>query len=546
MTNFTAKIFDISRNGIAAQQAVIANAANNVANVNTEGFAQRDIQLESAGKSGSVTLNLGHGVEIGAVTRRVDQFLEKVLRSSTSEAGETQAEDDYLTRVDRLFSLLDGDVTIGTELTSFFTSLHDLTLNPSSIELRNVVVKAGENLVNTISNTYDTIANLQDEIDRRLEIEVGTINTFTTQIATLNDKISAVESGGTRVAATERDQRDLLLNKLADKISYDMVETSGGEVTLSLSNGFALVSGSTARSIEISRTPSFAAGTLPASLSGGSLGYVVYDFDSGAGTQHVNLTDIVANGTGALAGLLDIRGVQQTTHTSPFQAVGVLPEIASEIEAITRDLLTRVNTTYLGPDEDAGTPNHQASSADLNGAAAAVYGLFSVNTTTTLDVDGNGLPDDIAALELAGISNFSSRLQLAFSDPTRIAAARDQDATAGSTAFATGDGSNIEAIVALQNASTTFATGNFSQTGTFDDIYNQTVSNVGNLAARGEVNNELAQDRLLVAQNQRDEVSAVSLDEQFSRLISFQRAFEGSARMFRVADELLTTILQLI
>jgi flagellar hook-associated protein 1 FlgK len=47
-------------------------------------------------------------------------------------------------------------------------------------------------------------------------------------------------------------------------------------------------------------------------------------------------------------------------------------------------------------------------------------------------------------------------------------------------------------------------------------------------------------------ENQRDTVSAVSLDEEMANLIKFQRAFDAAARMVNTADEMFQTILNMV
>src|SRR5690606_25569755 len=116
----------------------------------------------------------------------------------------------------------------------------------------------------------------------------------------------------------------------------------------------------------------------------------------------------------------------------------------------------------------------------------------------------------------------------------------------GVTSFQTGDGRNAEALAATQATSYTFAIGSYSFTGTFDQSYNETVTHVGNAKSRSDVNLSVSESNLISAQSQRDSFSGVSLDEEFSKLITFQRAYQASARMIRVADELMEQIVSLI
>jgi flagellar hook-associated protein 1 FlgK len=43
----------------------------------------------------------------------------------------------------------------------------------------------------------------------------------------------------------------------------------------------------------------------------------------------------------------------------------------------------------------------------------------------------------------------------------------------------------------------------------------------------------------------RDQISGVSIDEETTRLLEFQHAFEASAKVIQLADEMLKTILAL-
>jgi len=542
--NYGAQIFNNAVSSIAAQQAVIGNISSNISNVNTEGYARRAIHLQTrvtTGRSG------GFSVGNGELTRISDQFLSGLVRDASADSEAYGVEDEFLGRLEQLFSLSGERNTVGSTLTEFFTAVDNLSLNPASIELRAELVERSQDLVTTIKETYNSIAELQDEADRRLSTEIDNVNSLTAQIADLNGLISAREGSG-NVAADERDKREMLLERLAEKIGFEMVETSDGSVTISLSSGFPLVSGSNSRDIDLTTTPSFSTGTMPQSLNGGILSHAVYDYDPGAGFAHIDLTEILQTAGGTIGGLITVRGFNDITNSGPFTADGSLVEAAQRVEAIAQNLLTAVNQEYLGPDEDSVTIGWQPSATDLDGNQPSVYGLFSFAYTGVRDTDGNGLPDDLGFAN-HGVYNYSSILQLTSTDPRDIAAGRDLDPTTDANiTWAEGDNQNLLALSAYQTTEMTFSVGgSYSLTGaTFSDAYNETVGRVGNLKVRASINASVANDNLDTARNRKDEVTGVSLDEEFTNLIKYQKAYEASAKLIRVARDLMDQLVSIL
>jgi len=554
MTNFGAKILNNAISALKAQQAVIATAGNNIANVNTPGYSRRVAHLETqVGSESTGAINVGNGVRVSGVRRVADAFLERLLRSALSEKGASETENQFLQRIENLFNLTGERNTIGSALSGFFSALNDLSVNPSSIELRTNVIERAEDLISSIKETWNTLAALQTEADQRLATEIQTVNSLTSQIADLNGRIRIREAGGVE-ASDERDQRDRLMQQLAEKVGFSAVEVNDGTVTITLSNGFPLVVGESARSLEVTTSPSFSSGTLPPSLSGQILSYVVYDYDAGAGSAHIDLTQVLQGQSGTIGGLLSLRGYADPADTGALQANGTIVEVAKRVEALTRALLTDFNQTYLGPDRDPGTAGHQASSGDLDGNTPDVFGLFDFDYNGVKDVDGDFYPTgaDLNALLASGaVDNFSSLLKVSFSDPRRFAAARDvSGGPPAAPIFAPGDASNItnpnNGLLRLQNTQLALSAGSFSLTATPEEGYNQLVGYVGNLKSASDINVAIQSDNFNTASNRRDEVSAVSLDEEFSSLIMYQKAYQASARMIRLADELLQQVVQLL
>jgi len=119
-----------------------------------------------------------------------------------------------------------------------------------------------------------------------------------------------------------------------------------------------------------------------------------------------------------------------------------------------------------------------------------------------------------------------------------IMANADLIATASSM-DAEGDGSIALEISDLQSES--FVGGT-----TASDFYNAIMGKIGNsVQEAGFMRNN--QEMLVQSlQNQRDSASGVSLDEEMTRLIEFERGYEAAARMISVIDELMTTTINMV
>lgn len=111
-------------------------------------------------------------------------------------------------------------------------------------------------------------------------------------------------------------------------------------------------------------------------------------------------------------------------------------------------------------------------------------------------------------------------------------------------ATATGNPGDNEIALAVYNLSTaTFATGaGDSIDGSFGTYYRSVVSDLANATASAEsrYDDQSTLQRLMV--ERRDSVSGVSIDEEMTNLIKYQRAFDASARVMRMLDEMLNTV----
>jgi flagellar hook-associated protein 1 len=119
-----------------------------------------------------------------------------------------------------------------------------------------------------------------------------------------------------------------------------------------------------------------------------------------------------------------------------------------------------------------------------------------------------------------------------FNDVGRIAA--------GAEANAPGDNTVANVISNLQNRQMME-----NGSSTFDDYYNTQVGQIGTVTQRAMRSQESQKNVLSQLQNIRESISGVSLDEETTKMIEFQKAYEASARVIKTADEMFDTVLNL-
>ncbi len=78
---------------------------------------------------------------------------------------------------------------------------------------------------------------------------------------------------------------------------------------------------------------------------------------------------------------------------------------------------------------------------------------------------------------------------------------------------------------------------------TMDEWYNSIVSDIGIAASRNRSAMSQEKDIVLQLNKIREQISGVSVDEETANLMQFQHAFDASARVIQVADDMLKTVL---
>ena len=106
-----------------------------------------------------------------------------------------------------------------------------------------------------------------------------------------------------------------------------------------------------------------------------------------------------------------------------------------------------------------------------------------------------------------------------------------------------GASGNNQVILALAQIANTPQASLGNQT--FAQSYDGTITGLG--TALNSVNTQLDDQTAVqsMLQTQRNSVSGVSVDEEMTNLVMYQRAFQASAHLVSVVDQMLTTVVTL-
>jgi flagellar hook-associated protein 1 len=164
---------------------------------------------------------------------------------------------------------------------------------------------------------------------------------------------------------------------------------------------------------------------------------------------------------------------------------------------------------------------------DLNTLAASL--ADNVNATLAGGVDQNG-STPATNLFSYDASNPSSTLGVTNITPDQIAAAS-----------ATSPGGNGNAVALSQLANATLTNGY-----TFTQFYGNLGSRVGSDVSNAQQDQTQAQDQLTQAQTQRSSISGVDLNEEATKLLQFQQAYQAVGKLVGVLNSLTDTLMQMI
>lgn len=215
----------IAQSGLNAFQAAINTTANNISNVETEGYSRQEVVLKATSslrafqKYGSVST----GVSPEEISQLRDKYYDDKYWNNQSSYGYYDTKIYYMTQIEDYFT--DSKATEGftTIFSSMFNSLDSIKSNPSDSSIRAQFVNDAEKLARYFNSTSTQLDDLQSSINDEIKAQVDDINSIASKIATLNKQINTLEVSGSN-ANELRDERALLIDKLSEIVAVDVQE----------------------------------------------------------------------------------------------------------------------------------------------------------------------------------------------------------------------------------------------------------------------------------------------------------------------------------
>ena len=545
---------ETSKRGLTTQQTALYTVGHNISNANTDGYSRQRVNMEATNGFPGVGMNapkvpgyLGTGVQAGSITRIRDQFIDNQYRQETTKLGYWSAKSDAVSQMEDVLSE-PSEYGLNKAFDNFYASLQDLSTKPESAATRSVVAQRGEHLADSFNYISTQLTQIQTNLKNEISAESGKVNSIIQQIAALNQQIGNVEPNG-YLPNDLYDARDSLLDQLSEYFNVTVDYTKSGGNALNIAEGsmnvyIKLDDGSKVQVVNKDKGATLTANGYKPVVDTTTNQVTSYKRDvldkSDTFTPFTDFTVTMdgANstitydqfdnvGSGKMASLINSYGyATQTTDTwntgttewintvdvtagGKVLSDGLYPDKMEELNVLANEFAKKFNEIH-----------QNGFTLAKDGVASAGGKNFFVDkaTDTTTDLDTTITAANIKVNDVI------------LSDLNQIAASTDQDE----------EGNGKQAIKLSNLKTTTIAGLNNASAQTYYQGLIGDLGVQGQQATTMEYNSTTIQ---LTISNNRASVSSVSLDEEMTNMITFQQAYNASARMITVVDETLDKII---
>lgn len=503
--------FEAAKRGLAVNQKGLDIVGNNLANVYTEGYTRQRLDqyaiAPGAGNSRYATTRAnmaGQGVDISGVSQVRDSFLDKRFRDEYGDVGYYDQTTAILSDVEAAIGDPEATTDTGVKnaLVEITKALSDFVSNADSKVHANVVATTFRNLTQTLHQFDAKLNNIMIQQKNDLSTTVNNINEITSKIQALNKTILDDKNSGfvdsEYFGPNELyDERNLLLDELAQYGNISVKENSDGTVDVEMA-GKSLVKGSYKDSLSYRE---YSDGTITINWKSDG---TMYSSPNGAVQAAIDMI----NGKGEFAdGINDsmVRGI---------------PYYTEKLDIFANTLMNTFNNIVPEVDAD-GNPVLDANGGPVYKQLLGASTILSDGTKSALGT----VPAKASTITLSD----------------------EWTADSAYLIYREGDNSTTYPnmlLNALKNSKHNFSSANGVMVNmTFSDYVSDYSSAIGTDVSfhtgRHEATSSIASQMM----DARDEVSAVSPEEETSNMLLYNKSFQAISRLMTTLDEALDKLI---
>lgn len=559
-------LINSAMSGLSAAQAALNTTSNNIASYNVAGYTRQTTVLASANSTLGAGGWVGNGVNVSSVQREYNAFITNQLRTAQSQSNGLTTRYEQVSKIDSMISSTTNNLS--TTLQDFFSSLQTLVSNAEDPAARQTVLGKADGVVNQFKVVDQYLRDQDKQVNLSISSTVDLVNNYSSQIASLNDKISRLTGVGAGASPNDLlDQRDQLVSELNKLVGVEVNVQDGSTYNITMANGYTLVAGSKAS--QLAAVPS------SADPNRTTVAYV----DNVAG--NVEIPEKLLT-TGSLGGLLTFRSQDlDQTRNSLNQMAMAFADAFNTVhkQGIDADGKAGVDFFDFGkPSSIANSKNKGDAELDVkmtksSAVQATDYKVvktdsgwevtrLSDNTSVKLDTDSDlakgvlkfdgltvtaKIKDDGVDPAQTGdsfivkpVSDAIVNMKVAISSESQIAMGLPtSDPTNPDVGDGESDNRNGQALLDLQNSKVVGGSK------TFNDSYAALVSSIGTKTATLKSSSTTQANVVTQLSNQQQSISGVNLDEEYGNLQLFQQYYLANAQVLQTASTLFDALINI-
>lgn len=509
---------ETAKRGMYTQQGALYTTGHNISNANTPGYTRQRVNFEQTEPYPAPAMNrpqipgqIGTGVDAGSIQRVRDSFLDMQYRGENQKLGYWETKMEAMKKMEEVMNE-PSDSGLSKTMDMFWQSLQDLAVNPSNSGARSVVRQRGIAVAETFNYLSSSLTSVRNDLKNELSVSEKQINSLTRQIDNINKQIADVEPHG-YLPNDLYDERDRLIDELSKHVSIQTSYQSNGGASSPIAEGAVTVTlvGKDGN-LAVNLVSKSGANELKLSYQGPQ-----NTVDSVTiGKQTLDINDFLSQGEGKLRALVDTYGFQNKDGEAEGSYISMLDELDSMAYEFAKAFNAQHQQGFTP--EQMNDPNF-----DPENDTPDTPKFFQDARNSSADLDG--VPKE----------GFAQRIQI--SDELRNL---DKIATAGADNPTLGDASNVLALAdIITTTKLPYGDKDASFQGHFESV-------IGKMAVESQESVRLASNSSVLrgaVDERRMSVSGVSLDEEMTDMIKFQHAYNASARMITLQDEMLDKII---